>query len=243
MPFKNPNNYVHVAERVAKNLAAKGVRTLYANQWDNLANQKAHIEGTGPEIVEQLAELGLKPHAFSCAVGTGGTLNGIAQALRKLVSPDIVIGLTDPRGAALVNYFNSGVLQAEGSSISEGIGQSRITGNLKGFRPTVAMEISDDEMMDVLHNLQQHDGLVVGTSSGINVAGAMRIAKMLGPGHVVTTILCDSGARYAGKIYNPDFLKSKGLVVPAWLDAQRAAQKFGTYGLEDAVKQAILPPA
>jgi cysteine synthase A len=250
VPFKDKNNYVHVAERLAENLRANGVRTLYANQWDNLANMQAHIDGTGPEIIKQLSkELNCAVDAFSCAAGTGGTVHGMSKYLKTImnnqqenygVTP--IIGLTDPKGGALVHYFNHGELKADGSSISEGIGQGRITGNLKGFKPDVALEVCDDEMMDALIGLQETDGLLLGGSSGINVAGTIKLAKTLGwKNKVLVTVLCDLGTRYSAKLLNPGFLKSKGLIVPPWLDVEKQNEKFTKiYGLHEATKKSIL---
>ena len=239
VPFKDPNNYVHVADRLSKALKEKGVRTLYANQWDNPSNKKAHFEGTGPEIYEQLEG---RFDGFSCAVGTGGTISGVAEFLRSKMGDKVKIALTDPRGAGLVRYFNEGVMKAEGSSISEGIGQNRITKNIESFRPDMALEVHDDQMIEVLHEMQKRDGLMVGGSAAINVAGAMEFAKRLGKGSTVVTVLCDSGSRYATKLYNPQLLKSKGLKVPEWLDEEKLRKKFGVIGLEDALKTAILRP-
>lgn len=217
VPFKNPNNYVHVAERTAKELEAtepNGV--LYANQWDNTANRRAHIEGTGPEIMRQTDGT---VDAFICAVGTGGTLAGCSMYLREQ-KPDIIIGLADPAGACMYNYFSKGELTAtDGSSISEGIGQGRITGNLEGVTVDKPYLISDAEAVQIAFDLLQYEGLCVGGSSGINVGGAVRLAKELGPGHTIVTILCDYGTRYQAKLFNPAFLKEKGLPVPAWLDS------------------------
>jgi len=217
VPFKNPDNYVHVAERTAKELVAtepNGV--LYANQWDNTANRRAHIEGTGPEIMRQTDGT---VDAFICAVGTGGTLAGCSMYLREQ-KPDIVIGLADPAGACMYNYFSKGELTAtDGSSISEGIGQGRITGNLEGVTVDKPYLISDVEAVQIAFDLLQYEGLCVGGSSGINVGGAVRLAKELGPGHTIVTILCDYGTRYQAKLFNPVFLKEKGLPVPSWLGA------------------------
>ncbi len=217
VPFKNPDNYVHVAERTAKELAASEPNgVLYANQWDNLANRQAHIEGTGPEIMRQTDG---KVDAFICAVGTGGTLAGCSMYLREQ-KPDIIIGLADPAGANMYNYFIKGELTpTDGSSISEGIGQGRITGNLEGVRVDKPYLVSDTEAVQIAFDLLQHEGLCLGGSSGINVGGAVRLAKELGPGHTIVTILCDYGTRYQGKLFNPAFLKEKGLPVPTWLDA------------------------
>jgi len=211
VPYSNPNNYVHVAKRVAAKLPG----AVYANQWDNLANRQAHIETTGPEI---WAQTGGKIDAFSCAIGTGGTLCGVGAFLRSK-NPNIKIALTDPKGAALYNYYTKGELKSEGTSITEGIGQGRITGNLAAddFRPDLCYELSDEESLPVLYNLMQNEGLAMGTSSAVNIAGAMRVAQELGPGHTIVTVLCDLGSRYASKLYNPQFLRTRNLPVPPWL--------------------------
>jgi cysteine synthase A len=237
VPFKDPNNYVHIADRLSKTLKAKGIRTLYANQWDNLSNSRSHTEGTGPEIYEQLEG---RLDGFSCAVGTGGTLRGVADFLRQKMGDKVKIGLTDPRGAGLVRFYTEGVIKAEGSSISEGIGQNRITKNIEGFKPDVAIEVFDEQMMETLHQVQKRDGLMIGGSAAINVAGAMQFAQKLGKGSTVVTVLCDSGSRYATKLYNPQVLRSKGLQVPEWLDEEKSAKKYGAIGLQDAVNAAIL---
>lgn len=215
VPYRDPNNYVHFSRRLAEELAeAEDAGAIWANQFDNVANRQGHFETTGPEIWQQTDG---KVDAFICAVGTGGTLAGVGMALKERNS-DIKIGLADPMGAALFNYYSHGELKAEGSSISEGIGQGRITANLEGAPVDEAYQIPDPEMLDVAFDLIKHEGLVMGTSSGINVAGAMRLAKDMGPGHTIVTILCDSGTRYQSKMFNPAFLKSKGLPVPDWLE-------------------------
>ena len=215
VPFKNPKNYVHVAERTANELAAtepNGV--LYANQWDNTANRQAHIDGTGPEIMRQTDA---NVDAFICAVGTGGTLTGCSMYL-KSAKPDIIIGLADPEGASMYNFFANGELApTEGSSISEGIGQGRITGNLEGLVVDKPYMIRDKESVQMAFDLLQNEGLCLGGSSGVNVAGALRLAKELGPGHTIVTILCDYGTRYQAKLFNPAFLSEKGLPTPQWL--------------------------
>lgn len=215
VPFKNPKNYVHVAERTANELAAtepNGV--LYANQWDNTANRQAHIDGTGPEIMRQTDG---NVDAFICAVGTGGTLAGCSMYL-KSAKPDIIIGLADPEGASMYNYFANGELApTEGSSISEGIGQGRITGNLEGLVVDKPYMIRDKESVQMAFDLLQNEGLCLGGSSGVNVSGAVRLAKELGPGHTIVTILCDYGTRYQAKLFNPAFLSKKGLPTPQWL--------------------------
>ena len=214
-PYKDPGNYVRVSERVAEERAAtepNGV--LWANQWDNPANRRAHYEGTGPEIWRQTDG---KVDAFVSAIGTGGTLSGVSLALKER-NADIRVVLADPPGAAMYNYFAHGELKSEGSSITEGIGQGRITGNIDGLALDDQYQISDAEALEILFGLAKHEGLVLGASSGVNVAGAIRVAKDLGPGHVVVTMLCDYGDRYRSKLYNPDFLREKGLPVPDWLD-------------------------
>jgi cysteine synthase A len=213
-PYRDPNNYVHVAARLAEELKTsepKGV--LYANQWDNKANRRAHHEGTGPEIWQQT---GGKVDAFICAVGTGGTLAGVAMALRER-SKEVVIGLADPMGAALYSYFTTGELKSAGSSITEGIGQGRITGNLEGLEVDEPFQIPDEEVVSTCFQLLKEEGLCLGGSSGINVAGAIRLAEKMGPGHTIVTVLCDFGTRYQSRLCNPAFLREKGLPVPDWL--------------------------
>ena len=214
VPYKDPNNYVHVAARLAEELGAKASGgVVYANQWDNTANRRAHYEGTGPEIWEQTDGT---VDGFICAVGTGGTLAGTAMALRER-KKDIVIGLADPEGAAMYSYFTTGELKSQGSSITEGIGQGRITGNLEGLEVDEPFRIEDRELLPVCYRLLKEEGLCLGSSSGINVAGAIRLAKKLGPGHTIATILCDLGTRYQSKLFNPAFLEDKGLPQPDWL--------------------------
>ena len=216
VPYRDPNNYVHYSRRLAEELAAsEDAGAIWANQFDNVANRQGHFETTGPEIWQQTDG---KVDGFICAVGTGGTLAGVGMALKER-NADVRIGLADPMGAALYNYYTHGELKAEGSSISEGIGQGRVTANLEGAPVDDAYQIGDPEMLDVAFDLIKHEGLVLGTSSGINVAGAMRLAKDMGPGHTIVTVLCDSGNRYQSKMFNPAFLKSKGLPVPDWLEA------------------------
>lgn len=215
VPYANPNNYVKVSGRLAERLARETPEgAVWANQFDNTANRQAHVETTGPEIWEQT---GGEVHGFVCAVGTGGTLAGTALALRSR-RPDVVIGLADPMGAAMHAYYTTGELKAEGSSITEGIGQGRVTGNLEGFRPDVSFRIPDEEAIPLAFDLLEHEGLCMGGSTGINVAGAIRLAAQLGPGKTIVTILCDYGTRYQSKLFNPDFLRGKGLPVPAWLE-------------------------
>ena len=213
-PYRDPGNYVRVSERRAKELAAtepNGV--LWANQWDNTANRDAHVLGTGPEIWEQTDG---KVDGFVCAIGTGGSLAGISMALKER-SPEIVTAAADPMGAGMYSYFKTGEIAAEGSSITEGIGQSRITANIDGAPIDDAYRIPDEEAVPVVFELLREEGLCLGGSSGINVAGAIRLARDLGPGHTIVTLLCDSGTRYQSKLFNPAFLAEKGLPVPDWL--------------------------
>lgn len=215
VPYANPNNYVKVSGRLAERLAREEpAGAVWANQFDNLANRQAHIDTTGPEI---FGALDGDVDGFVCACGTGGTLAGVGMAL-KARNPEIRIGLADPFGAALFSYYTTGVLKAEGSSITEGIGQGRITANLEKAPIDVAYQIPDREALDIVFALAQDEGLLLGGSSGINIAGAMRLARELGPGHTIVTILCDGGARYASKLFNPDFLRSQNLPTPAWLE-------------------------
>jgi len=215
VPFKNPDHYVHQAERTAKELAAsEGGGVLYANQWDNLANRNGHIASTGPEIWQQTDG---KVDGFICSIGTGGTLSGVGQFLKER-NPDIKIGLADPRGTCMYEYFKSGKLKpTEGGSISEGIGQGRVTGNVDGAIVDFPYLIPDEEALPIVFDLLKHEGLCLGSSTAINVAGAARLAKELGPGHTIVTVLCDGGQRYQSKLFNPTFLKQKGLPVPSWL--------------------------
>jgi cysteine synthase A len=213
-PYKSPNNYVHVSERLAKELAAREPNgVLWANQWDNLANRNGHYTTTGPEIWQQTDG---KVDGFICAIGTGGTLSGVSIFLKER-NPKIRIGLADPMGAALYNYFKHGELKAEGSSITEGIGQGRITKNVDGTPVDAPYQIPDEEALPVIFDLVKHEGLCLGGSSGINVAGAIRLARELGPGKTIVTILADYGTRYQSKLFNPAFLRSKNLPVPDWL--------------------------
>jgi len=215
VPYADENHYTKVAQRLAGEAKQAGEDAIWARQFDNVANRKIHAETTGPEIWQQTGGL---VDAFSCAVGTGGTLAGVAESLRRK-HPEVKIYLTDPMGASLYHYYIDGELRAEGSSITEGIGQSRITGNLEGLEVDGAFQIPDDEALTVLFDLLEHEGLCLGTSSGINLVGARRVAEALGPGHTVVTVLCDSGDRYQSKLFNPEFLRSKGLPVPRWLQA------------------------
>ncbi len=214
VPYKDPGNYVHVAERLAKELAgAEPNGALYANQWDNLANREGHYRTTGREIWEQTAG---RVDGFICAIGTGGTLAGVGAFLREQRN-DVVVSLVDPMGAAMYHYFKHGELESEGSSITEGIGQGRITGNLEGLKVDEAYQIPDEEWLPILFDLLKQEGLCLGGSSGINVAGAIRLARDLGPGHTIVTVLADSGTRYQSKLFNPVFLRKKGLPTPDWL--------------------------
>ncbi len=215
VPYKNPDNYVHVSDRLARELSESDPKgAIWANQFDNIANRQAHIEGTGPEIWQQTQG---KVDGFICSVGTGGTLAGTAQTLCGL-NKNIKIGLADPMGAALYNYYVNGELKAEGSSITEGIGQGRITRNLEDLEVDMPFQIKDAELLDVTFDLLRNEGFCLGGSSGINVAGAIRMAREMGPGHTIVTVLADSGTRYLSKMYNPSFLKNLGLPVPDWLE-------------------------
>ena len=213
-PYRNLNNYVRYSGRLAERLArSERHGAVWANQFDNVANRRAHVETTGPEIWEAT---GGKVDGFICAVGSGGTLAGVAQALQP---KGVRIGLADPEGAALHSYYTTGELKAEGSSITEGIGQGRITANLEGFTPDFSYRIPDSEALPIVFDLLAHEGLCMGGSTGINIAGAIRLARELGPGHTIVTILCDYGTRYQSKLFNPAFLREKDLPVPEWLDA------------------------
>ncbi len=213
-PYKNPNNYVRYSERLAKAIDATDPNgAIWANQFDNTANRQAHVDTTAPEIWEQT---GGKVDGFVCACGSGGTLAGVAQGLRAK-KPDVRIGIADPDGSALWHHYAHGSLKAEGGSLTEGIGQGRITANLEGLEVDHAYNIPDSEALPLIHDLLEYEGLCMGGSTGINMAGAVRLARDLGPGHTIVTILCDYGTRYSGKIYNPDFLNSKGLPLPHFL--------------------------
>jgi cysteine synthase A len=215
VPYKNPENYIHVSGRLAEELAKREPNgAIWANQFDNIANRDGHYRTTGPEIWRQTDG---KVDGFICAVGTGGTLAGVARALRERKA-DVVIGLADPPGAALYSYYTTGELKAEGTSITEGIGQGRVTANLEGLRVDRPYLIEDAESVAVVFDLLKHEGLCLGASSGVNVAGAMRLARDLGPGHTIVTILCDVGTRYTSKLFNPEFLRAKDLPVPEWLN-------------------------
>ena len=214
VPYSNPNNYVRYSGRLAEEMGA-----VWANQFDNVANRQAHIDGTGPEI---LAQTGGRIDGFICAVGSGGTLGGISLYM-KSQKPDVQIGLADPYGAALYSYYTTGELASEGSSITEGIGQGRITANLEGVVVDRSYRVADDEWLPVLYDMIRTEGLCLGTSSALNVVGAMKMARDLGPGKIVVTVLCDYGNRYASKIFNPAFLKDKGLPTPPWFPEPEAA--------------------
>ena len=215
-PYKNPNNYVRYSGRLAEELAKTEPNgAIWANQFDNIANRQAHIETTGPEI---WAQTDGRLDGFICAAGSGGTVAGLGMYLQP---KGVKVGLADPDGAALHSFYTTGVLASEGSSISEGIGQGRITKNLEGFTPDVSYNISDAEALPFVFDLLRNEGLVLGGSSGINIAGAVRMARDLGPGHRIVTILCDYGTRYQSKLFNPDFLRSKGLEVPEWMETGR----------------------
>lgn len=217
VPYKNPDNYVHQARRLAERLAATAAEgVLYANQWDNLANREGHIASTGPEIWAQTEG---RVDAFICSVGTGGTLAGVAEYLKQR-RPDIVTAVADPDGAAIYNWVKHGELKAQGSSITEGIGQSRVTGNLEGALIDDAFNIPDSEILPVLWELIGEEGIYVGASSALNVAGAIRLARQLGPGQTIVTILCDSARSYESRLFNRDFLTSRGLPPPPWMQPQ-----------------------
>jgi cysteine synthase A len=217
VPYSNPNNYVKLSGRLAEQLAKSEKNgAIWANQFDNVANRQGHVETTGPEIWRQTEG---KVDGFVCAVGTGGTLAGIAIALKSF-SNSVRIALADPMGAALYSYYTTGTLKSEGSSITEGIGQGRITKNLEGAPIDIAYQIPDEEAVPIVFDLLEYEGLCLGGSSGINVAGAVRLAKELGPGHTIVTILADYGTRYQSKLFNPAFLREKKLPVPHWLERQ-----------------------
>jgi cysteine synthase len=217
-PYRNPNNYVRYSGRLAAALAESEPNgAIWANQFDNVANRQAHVETTGPEIWAQTEG---KVDGFICAVGSGGTLAGVAEALQP---KGVKIGLADPMGAALYSFYTTGEFKSEGDSITEGIGQGRITANLEGFTPDFCARIPDDEALPIVFDLLAEEGLCLGGSSGVNIAGAMRMAREMGPGHVIVTILCDYGTRYQSKLFNPEFLRSKSLPVPEWLDRRARA--------------------
>ena len=214
VPYRDPNNYVHVSQRLAEELnESEENGAIWAQQFDNIANKRGHYETTGPEIWQQT---GGQIDGFVSAIGTGGTLAGVASYLREQ-KPDIQIALADPLGAALYNYYKHGELKAEGSSITEGIGQGRITANIEGLEIDHPYQITDAEALPVMFDLLEHEAFCLGPSTGINVAGAIRLAKELGPGHTIVTLLCDGGQRYQSKAYNPEFLRKMKLPLPPWL--------------------------
>jgi cysteine synthase A len=215
VPYSNPNNYVKLSGRLAERLAKEHpAGAVWANQFDNVANRQGHIDTTGPEI---WADTDGKVDGFVCAVGTGGTLAGVGMAL-KAKNDKIKIALADPMGSALYAFYTTGTLASSGSSITEGIAQGRITGNLENAPIDLAFQITDEEALQIVFDLAEHEGILLGGSSGINIAGAIRLAKELGPGHTIVTILCDSGARYQSKLFNPAFLRGKNLPVPGWME-------------------------
>jgi cysteine synthase A len=214
-PYKNPNNYVHYSQRLAEKLnetAENGA--IWAQQFDNIANRRAHVEGTGPEIWDQT---GGRVDGFICSVGTGGTAAGVGMALQPR---GVKCGIADPMGSGIYSLYTEGEAKPEGGSITEGIGQGRITANLEGYRPDYLCQVTDEEALPVVFDLLAREGLCLGGSSGINVAGAMKMAREMGPGHTIVTVLCDYGTRYQSKLFNPEFLKEKGLPVPDWLDRE-----------------------
>ncbi|CUH39068.1 Cysteine synthase [Jannaschia seosinensis] len=212
-PYRDPNNYVRYSGRLAEELARTEPNgAIWANQFDNTANRQAHVETTGPEIWEQT---GGRVDGFICAAGTGGTVAGVAEVLQPR---GVKVGLADPMGAALYNFYEHGEMKSEGDSISEGIGQGRITGNLEGFTPDFVCQVPDEEALPIVFDLLEHEGLCMGGSTGVNVGGAVKMARDMGPGHTIVTILCDYGSRYQSKLWNPEFLRAKGLPVPHWLD-------------------------
>jgi len=220
VPYKNPNNYVRLSGRLAEQLARTEANgAVWANQFDNVANRQAHIEGTGAEIWDQTNG---KVDGFTCAVGSGGTLGGVAIALKER-NKNIRIAAADPLGAAIYSWIKTGKLESHGTSITEGIGQGRVTANLEGAPIDDAYEIPDEEALPIIFDLLQHEGLCMGGSTGINVAGAIRMARDMGPGHTIVTVLCDYGNRYQSKLFNPEFLKGKGLPTPRWLTQKPGA--------------------
>ncbi|WP_214472539.1 cysteine synthase A [Mesorhizobium sp. dw_380] len=217
VPYKNPNNYVKLSGRLAEQMARTEPNgAIWANQFDNVANRDGHIRTTAQEI---WAQTGGKVDGFVSAVGTGGTLAGVAFGL-KAKRKDVKIALADPLGAALYSFYTSGELKSEGSSITEGIGQGRITANLEGFTPDFSFQIKDEDALPIVFDLIQEEGLCVGGSTGINIAGAIRLARELGPGHTIVTMLCDYGTRYQSKLFNPEFLREKNLPIPGWMELQ-----------------------
>ena len=215
VPYKDPNNYVRYSETLAKELAeTHDAGVIWANQFDNTANAEGHYTSTGPEIWQQTQG---KIDGFTCAVGSGGTISGVGRYLKDQ-NEDVVIALSDPEGSALFNHYENGELKAEGNSVSEGIGQGRITANLGEAPITAQYRVSDQESLPLIYDLLENEGLLLGGSSAINIGGALKMAQEMGPGHTIVTILCDSGQRYQSKIWNPEFLKSKDLPIPSWLD-------------------------
>ena len=216
VPYKNPNNYQHFSRRLAEEMnETEPNGAIWANQFDNTANRDAHVKTTGPEIWQQTDG---KVDGFICAVGSGGTLAGTAMSLRELSNGKVKIGIADPGGAALYEYYKHGELKSDGTSMTEGIGQGRITANLEGLTVDHAYRIHDAEALELIYDLIQHEGLCLGGSAGINMAGARQMAKDMGPGHTIVTILCDYGNRYQDKLFNPEFLRSKDLPTPPWLE-------------------------
>ncbi|WP_420405064.1 cysteine synthase A [Nisaea sp.] len=215
VPYKDPNNYVRYSGRLAEEIAASEPNgAIWANQFDNVANRKGHYETTGPEIWEQTDG---KVDGFICSVGSGGTIGGVSMALKER-NPKVQIGLADPMGSAIYNHYAHGELKSEGGSITEGIGQGRITANLEGITVDAPFQVTDEEALDVIFKLLMEEGLCMGGSTGINVAGAVKLARQMGPGHTIVTVLCDWGHRYQTKIFNPAFLREKGLPTPSWLE-------------------------
>jgi len=222
VPYRDPNNYVKISGRIAEQLAkSEAAGAIWANQFDNVANRQAHVETTGPEIWQQT---GGRVDGFVCAVGTGGTLAGVGMALKQR-KPSVRIAAADPLGAAVYSWVKTGELKSHGSSITEGIGQNRVTANLEGAPIDDAYEVSDEEMLPIVFDLLEHEGLCMGGSTGINLAGAIRMARDLGPGHTIVTILADHGTRYQSKLFNPEFLRSKNLPAPRWLADKHAPIK------------------
>ena len=216
VPYRNPNNFVHYSSRLANKLAKSELNgAIWANQFDNVANRQAHIDTTGPEIWAQTVG---KVNGFICAAGSGGTIAGVGMALQP---KGVKVGLADPDGASLHSFYTTGKLASHGGSITEGIGQGRITKNLEGFKPDVSYNIPDNEALPYVFDLLRNEGLVLGGSSGINIAGAVRMAHEMGSGHTIVTILCDYGTRYQSKLFNPDFLRSKNIDVPEWMETKR----------------------
>ena len=216
VPYRNPNNFVHYSSRLANKLAKSELNgAIWANQFDNVANRQAHIDTTGPEIWAQTVG---KVNGFICAAGSGGTIAGVGMALQP---KGVKVGLADPDGASLHSFYTTGKLASHGGSITEGIGQGRITKNLEGFKPDVSYNIPDDEALPYVFDLLRNEGLVLGGSSGINIAGAVRMAHEMGSGHTIVTILCDYGTRYQSKLFNPNFLRSKNIDVPEWMETER----------------------